>query len=133
MQAEHVLVVAVKRHILDTDRSFDAVLNGIYEGISQPDIAALFAQLATSQSYDQFSLLVHQAEGTAGLMRFMQLDLDVALTLAPDADSRRLVRLIAGNPVTMGQITRHVPDAGSYAPVTIRVEETIDRRTRGRL
>jgi hypothetical protein len=30
----------------------------------------------------------------------------------------------------MGQITRHVRDAGSYAPVTIRVEETIDRRTR---
>src|ERR1700728_1353815 len=35
----------------------------------------------------------------------------------------RLVRLIAGNPVTMGEMTRHVADAGSYAPVTILIEE----------
>jgi hypothetical protein len=56
----------------------------------------------------------------------MELDLDHALTLDPQARDRagcRLVRLIAGNPVTMGEMTRHVSDAGSYAPVTILVEE----------
>ena len=56
-----------------------------------------------------------------------------ALTLdpeAPDWTGRRLVRLIAGNPVTMGQMTRHVADAGSYAPVTILIEETPDDGTR---
>ena len=31
--------------------------------------------------------------------------------------------LIAGNPVTMGEMTRHVSDAGSYAPVTILIQE----------
>jgi hypothetical protein len=36
---------------------------------------------------------------------------------------RRLVRLIAGNPVTMGEMTRHVADAGSYAPVTVLIQE----------
>ena len=59
-------------------------------------------------------------------MLFLQLDLDAALTLDPRARAqagRRLVRLIAGNPVTMGQMTRHVPDAGSYAPVTVLVQE----------
>ena len=58
-------------------------------------------------------------------MRFLQLDLDTALADDPQAhrDGRRLVRLIAGNPVTMGQMTRHLPDAGSYAPVTILIEE----------
>ena len=47
-------------------------------------------------------------------MRFLQLDLDNALSLDPEAEDwtgRRLVRLIAGNPVTMGQMTRHVPAA----------------------
>ena len=66
-------------------------------------------------------------------MRFWQLNLDNALTLdpeAPDWTGRRLVRLITGNPVTMGQMTRHVPDAGSYAPVTILIEETPDGGTR---
>jgi hypothetical protein len=30
----------------------------------------------------------------------------------------------------MGQMTRHVPDAGSYAPVTILIEETAGGGTR---
>jgi hypothetical protein len=60
-------------------------------------------------------------------MRFYQLELDNALSLdpqAPDWTGRRLVRLIADNPITMGQMTRHVPDADSYAPVTILIQET---------
>ena len=66
-------------------------------------------------------------------MRFLQLDLDSALTLDPQATDwagRRLVRLIAGNPVTMGEMTRHVADAGSYAPVTILIQQLPDGATR---
>ena len=89
-------------------------------GPGRPDIEGLFRQLAASTSYEQFSALVGQAQGRAGLMRFLELELDHALTLDPQAaDKHRLVRLIAGNPVTMGQMTRTLPDAGSYAPVTI--------------
>jgi hypothetical protein len=120
--SEHVLDIPVHRHVLTSERPFQAVLDGIYDGISQPDIGALFARLAASTSYEELSALVGQAQGSAGLMRFLHLDLDTVLTLDPQADQagRRLVRLIAGNPVTMGQMTRHTADAGSYAPVTIR-------------
>jgi len=125
MASEQVLDVAVRRHIFTSERPFPDVLDGIFGGISQPDIGALFAKLAVSTSYEEFSSLVRQAQGSAGLMRFLQLDLDNALALDPQAhqNGRRLVRLIAGNPVTMGQMTRHLPDAGSYAPVTILIEE----------
>jgi hypothetical protein len=108
-------------------------MDGIYGGISQPDIGKLFQELAASTSFEQFTSLVHQAEGSAGLMRFLELELDSALALDPQAKSsagRRLVRLIAGNPVTMGQMTRHAPDAGSYAPVTILIQELPDGGTR---
>jgi hypothetical protein len=124
--SEHVLDVLVRRHVFDSERPFPDVLDAIFGGISQPDIEALFGELARSTSYEQFSSLVRQAQGSAGLIRFMELDLDRALTLDPLARDRagcRLVRLIAGNPVTMGEMTRHVADAGSYAPVTILVEE----------
>jgi hypothetical protein len=68
---------------------------------------------------------VTQAAGSAGLMRFMQLDLDHAVRLATNATvTRRLVRVIAGNPVTMAQMTRTLGDAGSYAPVTLLIEQT---------
>lgn len=100
MTSEQVLDVMVRRHIFTSERPFPAVLDGIFGGISQPDIGALFAKLAVSASYEEFSLLVQQAQGSAGLMRFLQLDLDTALALdpqAPDWAGRRLVRLIAGN------------------------------------
>jgi hypothetical protein len=123
--SEQVLDTPVRRHVLTSERPFQVVLDGVYEGISQPDIGALFARLAASTSYEELSALVGQAQGSAGLMRFLHLDLDTVLTLDPQAGQagRRLVRLIAGNPVTMGQMTRHIADAGSYAPVTILIQE----------
>ena len=133
MASEHVLQVPVRRHVLDTERPFSAVLDGVFGGISQPDIGLLFSQLTASTSYQEFSSLVAHAQGSAGLMVFLRLDLDHALTIdpqAPDWTGRRLVRLIAGNPVTMGEMTRHVADAGSYAPVTILIQELPDGATR---
>jgi len=127
MASEQVLDVVVRRHVFGSERPFQAVLDGIFGGIARPDIGPLLSELAASTSYEQFSSLVREAQGSAGLMLFLQFDLDTALALDPkatDQAGRRLVRLIAGNPVTMGQMTRHVPDAGSYAPVTILVRQT---------
>jgi hypothetical protein len=133
MASEQVIEVAVRRHVFHSERPFPAVLDGIFGGISQPDIDQLFSQLEASTSYEQYSSLVQQAQGSAGLMRFWRLDLDTALALDPQAKDRagrHLVRLIAGNPVTMGQMTRHVADAASYAPVTILIQQMPDAGTR---
>ena len=126
MASQRVLEILMRRHVFDSERPFASVLDGVFGGISQPDIGQLFSKLAASASYEEFSSLVQQAQGSIGLMRFLQLDLDEALTLdpqAPDWAGRRLVRVIAGNLVTMGEMTRHVADAGSYAPVTILIQE----------
>jgi hypothetical protein len=126
LAAEDVLEVRVRRHVFTSERPFAEIMDGIYGGISQPDIESLFRQLAASTSYEQFTSLVRRAQGSAGLMRFLALELDKALALDPHAHSSAglgLLRLIAGNPVTMGEMTRHVPDAGSYAPVTILIQQ----------
>jgi hypothetical protein len=133
MASERVLDVMVRRHMFVSERPFQAVLDGIFSGISQPDMEALFAKQAEATSYEQFSDLFLQAQGSAGLMLFWRLDDDKAFTYDPDAREqagRRLVRLIAGNPVKLGQMRRHVPDAGSYAPVTILLQELPDGGTR---
>jgi hypothetical protein len=129
--SEQVLDIPVRRHVLTSERPFQVVLDGIYTGISQPDLGALFATLAASTSYEEFTALVGQAQGSAGLFRFWHLDDDHVLALNPQAGQagRRLVRLIAGNPVTMGQMTRHLPAAGAYAPVTILIQELPGGRT----
>ena len=106
MAPEQAFDVVVRRHVLTSDRPFQVVLDGIYGGISQPDIGALFARLAACTSYEEFSVLVRQAQGSAGLFRFWYLDDDHVLALDPqarDQAGRRMVRLIAGNPVTMGR------------------------------
>jgi hypothetical protein len=38
----------------------------------------------------------------------------------------RIIRLVIGNPLIMKEMAKHVPDAGSYAPVTILVDERAD-------
>jgi uncharacterized protein (DUF302 family) len=122
--SHQVLMIPIRRHIFDSALEFQTVLDGIYSGISRPDFARLFDQLGATESFDEFTSLVEQAQGSAGLMRFLELDLDQALVRDPRVSSpRRLVRLIAGNPVTMEAMTRHAPDAGSYAPVSILVQE----------
>ena len=37
-----------------------------------------------------------------------------------------MVRLVIGNPLIMMEMAKHVPDAGSYAPVTVLVDERAD-------
>ena len=69
----------MRRHVFSGGRPFSSVLEGIFGGISQPDIGLLFGELAASTSYEQFSSLVLQAQGSAGLMPFLELDLDYAL------------------------------------------------------
>ncbi len=133
MAAEQVLEVPIRRHIIVTERPFAHVLDGLFGGISRPDIRSLFSDLEASTSYEQLSSLVEQAQGSAGLMRFWQLHLDVPLSPDPQARhqaGRPLVRLIAGNPVTMGEMTRRAADAGSYAPITILIQELPDGGSR---
>jgi uncharacterized protein (DUF302 family) len=36
------------------------------------------------------------------------------------------VRFVIGNPLVMKEMAKHVPDAGSYAPVTVLVDERTD-------
>ena len=89
MESEQVLDIPVRRYIIESERSFPDVLDGIFGGISRPDITSLFGDLEASTSYEQFSSLGRQAQGAAGLMRSWQrliranrdADTDVWVTL----------------------------------------------------
>jgi uncharacterized protein (DUF302 family) len=41
-------------------------------------------------------------------------------------DTPRIIRFVIGNPLIMMEMAKHVPDAGSYAPVTVLVDERAD-------
>jgi len=91
--SEKVLKVLVHRHVFDSDRPFSAVLDGIFGGISRPDIEALFSELAASTSYEQFSAIgplaggaLIAAFGTAdGWRAVFYVNVPIGLALCPFA------------------------------------------------
>jgi uncharacterized protein (DUF302 family) len=56
----------------------------------------------------------------------MRLDHGAVLAKAGVEGGPKMVRLIMGNPLIMQSMARLVPDAGSYAPVTVLVDERAD-------
>ena len=131
MTVETIIEVPVRRHVLVSDRPFADVLAAVNQGIGRPDMQALVTALESSGFSTQFSALAQQAKGSTDLYRFLEIPLDVALDADPaSAGKGRLVRLIAGNPVTMSQMAQHVADTGSYAPITILIQELPGEGTR---
>lgn len=60
------------------------------------------------------------------MMTFMELDLGAVLRKETGLDAPKIVRLLIGNPLIMKEMAKYVPDAGSYAPVTILVDARAD-------
>src|SRR5689334_4291688 len=48
------------------------------------------------------------------------------LTTSKQFDVPKIVRSLIGNPRIMKEMAKHVADAGSYAPVTVLVDERAD-------
>jgi hypothetical protein len=115
-----------ERVTFTSQRPFDDVLEGIYQGIGRPDMATFLADLAAAKNYDVYRAIVQKAVGPSGLMQFLRLDQDAALAINPDIEAFRLIRIIVGNPLTMSEMARYVPDAGTYAPVTILAYQAPD-------
>jgi uncharacterized protein (DUF302 family) len=59
-------------------------------------------------------------------MMFMELDHGAILQKESGLNTPKIVRLVIGNPLIMREMAKRVPDAGSYAPVTILVDERPD-------
>lgn len=116
----------VERVTLATTKKFDDVLAGIYEGVSRPDLPAAVKGWNTAGTYEEFGQLATEAAGPSGLLQFLRLDQDAVLNKIPGRTPQRLVRLLVGNPFTMTKMTRHVPEAGAYAPITLLVWEDGD-------
>ena len=56
----------------------------------------------------------------------MQLDHGAILRKESGREAPKMIRFVIGNPLIMKEMVKHVPDAGSYAPVTVLVDERAD-------
>jgi uncharacterized protein (DUF302 family) len=118
--------ITIKRFSITSAKSFSDVLRALEKGIGRPNMNSLHEQMAAAPSFAKFQEIINGAVGDADLMEFLRLDLGSALRKDPAAKAYKIVRIIAGNPLIMKQMIEHVPDAGSYAPVTILIYERPD-------
>ena len=56
----------------------------------------------------------------------MELDHGAVLRKETGLAKPKIVRLVIGNPLVMKEMAKHVPEAGSYAPVTVLIDERDD-------
>src|SRR5437879_7333536 len=59
-------------------------------------------------------------------MLFVEFDHGAIVRKTTGRETARMFRFVIGNPLIMKEMAKHVPDAGSYAPVTILVDERSD-------
>jgi len=118
--------IEIERFSLTTSRPFDEVMAGVNAGIGHPDMAEFARSTHEARSFAELKSAVEKGLSEAGLMLFMQLDHGAVVRKETGRDVPRIVRLIIGNPLIMKEMAKHLPDAGSYAPVTVLVDERPD-------
>src|ERR1700719_3506071 len=121
-----ITTVEVERFSLTSSRPFDKILAAIKGAVGHPDMVEFAKTTVAARTFLQFERTVREGLGKSGLMLFMELDHGLVIRKATGGDKPRMARLVMGNPLIMQQMARHVPDAGSYAPVTVLVDERSD-------
>jgi uncharacterized protein (DUF302 family) len=88
---------------------------------------AEFAKATRSaRTFAELEDSVRAGLGKNGLMLFMELDHGAIIRKETGLDTPKIVRLVIGNPLIMKEMAKRVADAGSYAPVTVLVDERPD-------
>ena len=118
--------IEIERFSLTTSKPFDEVVAGVNAGIGHPDTAEFARSTHEARSFAELKSAVEKGLSKAGLMQFMQLDHGAVLRKESGSDKPKIIRFIIGNPLIMKEMVKHVPDAGSYAPVTVLVDERAD-------
>jgi len=118
--------IEVERFSLTSAKSFDEVLAAINSAIGHPDMADFWRLARQASTVAELESIVRKALGRTGLMSFVQFDHGAILRKETGRDMPRMVRVVMGNPLIMKEMAKHIPDAGSYAPVTVLVDERAD-------
>ena len=118
--------VEVERFSLTSLKPFDAVVAALKSAVGQPDMVEFFRATRAANSFPDLERVVESGLGRTGLMLFAEFDLGDILRRETGSRTPRIIRLVVGNPLIMKEMVMHVPDAGSYAPVTILVDERPD-------
>jgi hypothetical protein len=116
----------VRRVSVVSSRPFEEVIRRLTATIGHPDMNVFHKALAATTTIDDLEEVVQGAIGSSDLMEFIRFDVGEVLRKERGGQGPASLRLVVGNPIIMKEMAKTVPDAASYAPVTILVDERAD-------
>jgi uncharacterized protein (DUF302 family) len=118
--------IEVERFSLTSLKPFDAVVAALKSAVGQPNMVEFFKETRATKSFPDLERVVHGGLGRTDLMLFAEFDLGDILRRETGSKTPKIIRFVVGNPLIMKEMVKHVPDAGSYAPVTVLIDERPD-------
>ena len=118
--------VEIERLTMISSRPFEAVVASIEDAIGRPDMKEFGKAAQGAATWAEFENLVKRTVSAIDLMLFMKLDIGAVLGRESGRAGAKSARFIIGNPLIMKEMAKHVPDAASYAPITLLVDERPD-------
>ena len=118
--------IEIERFSLTTSKAFNEVIAGVNAATAHPHMAEFGRSTHEARSFAELKSAVEKGLSKVGLMLFMQLDHGAILRKETGHETPKMIRFVIGNPLIMKEMAKHIPDAGSYAPVTVLVDERAD-------
>jgi uncharacterized protein (DUF302 family) len=118
--------IEVERFTLSSSKSFDQIVAALNSAVGHPDMAEFWKATHRAQSDAELQNIIEKGLGRTGLMLFAEFDHGAVVRKGTGRGTPRMIRFVIGNPLIMREMAKHVPDAGSYAPVTVLVDERAD-------
>ena len=118
--------IEVERFTLSSSKPFDQVVAALNSAVGHPGMAEFWKSTDRAQSDAELQNTIEKGLGPTGLMLFAEFDHGAIVRKATGRATPRMIRFVIGNPLIMREMAKHVPDAGSYAPVTILIDERAD-------
>lgn len=123
MTTLHMDVVRVS---VTSSRPFDEIVEKLDAVTGHPDLNAFPKEVAAAKTYSELEQYIEKNVGSSGLMVLARFNIGEILRKEQGAGAPRTLRLVIGNPLIMKQMVTQVPDAASYAPVTVLIDERPD-------
>src|SRR5277367_4505823 len=118
--------VEMERFTVTSSKAFDVVVAAIKASIGHPNMAELWQATQRATGATELEAAIQPTLGKTGLMQFIEFDHGMVIRKGTEQHTSKMIRLVIGNPLIMKEMAKRVPDAGSYAPVTVLVDERAD-------
>jgi uncharacterized protein (DUF302 family) len=118
--------IAVERFSIISSKPFSEIVTALDAALGHPDMREFWKQIAAAGSWQDVEHAIRAAVGRSGFMEFTRFNHGQFLHKERGESAPQILRIVLGNPLIMKQMAEHVHDTGSYAPVTVLIDERGD-------